>query len=326
VNRRAFLGTAAGGFLTASRSVRAQPAGKVFRIGYLTGNTADRDTDLRAAFQQGLAELGYLEGKSVIVEYRYAAADFGRLPGLAAELARAKVDVVVASATAVFLAKSALAGVPTVFVIAEDPVKAGLVASLAQPGGHMTGLSSLNIELEGKRLEILKAALPAVRRIGLLSATQDPSQRDRLAAVEQAARALEVQIEVLPVPSMDQIARAVDTATRAAVEAIMVVGAPVFRAYSAQTAQLVAKTRLPAASAWREFAVAGGLLSYGTSVPAMFRRAALFVDKILKGAKPGDLPVEQATTFELVINLKRAKALGLTLSQPLLLRADEVIQ
>ena len=230
------------------------------------------------------------------------------------------------SATALYEVRGTLAGVPTVFVIADDPVRAGLVASLARPAGHMTGLSSLNIELEGKRLEILKAALPAVRRVGLLSTSQDQAQPERVAAAERAARSLDLQLQILQVPSMDQLPRAIDAATHRRVEALMVLSSPVFRGYQAQTAQLVARTRLPVVSAWREFPEAGGLLSYGTSVAEMFRRAAVFVDKILKGAKPADLPVEQPTKFELVINLKTAKALGLEIPPTLLARADEVIE
>jgi putative ABC transport system substrate-binding protein len=326
MDRRAFLGTLAGGLLATPLGAGAQQEGKVYRIGYLTGNSVEGDMGLRSAFQQGLADLGYVDGKNVVIEARYAAGDFKRLPSLAAELVQSKMDVVVASATAINDARAALAGVPTVFVIADDPVTTGLVASLARPAGHMTGLTSLNIDLDGKRLEILKAALPAVRRVGLLSAPRDRAQRERAAAVERAARSLGLQLQFLQVPSMDQLARVIDAAAHSRVEALMVLGAPVFRAYQAQTAQLVAKTRLPVVSAWREFPEAGGLLSYGTSVPAMFRRAAIFVDKILKGAKPADLPVEQPTAFELVINLKTAKALGLTIPPSLLQRADQVIE
>ena len=326
MKRRAFLATVGGGLLAAPLAATAQPTGKVFRVGYLSGNSAEADTDLRSAFRQGLAELGHVEGKGSVIEYRYAAGRLERLPVLAAELGQSKVDVVLVSATAVFGAKAALAGIPSVFVIADDPVRAGLVTSLAQPAGHMTGLTSLNIELEGKRLEILKAALPAVRRVGLLSAEQDQATRERVAAAERAARTLDLQVQVLNVPSMEQLPGTIDATIRSPIEAFMVLGSPIFRAASARTAQLVAKTRRPAVSAWREFPEAGVLLSYGTNVAAMFRRAALFVDKILKGAKPGDLPVEQATTFELVVNLKTAKNLGLTIPGPLLLRADHVIE
>jgi putative ABC transport system substrate-binding protein len=326
MNRRVFLRTLSGSLLAAPLAAEAQQGGKISRVGYLTAASPENDKTLRSAFQQGLAELGYVEGKSIAIEERYAGGHFERLPALAAEIVGSKVDVILVGATAVYEARAALAGVPTVFVIADDPVRAGFVASLARPAGHMTGLSSLNIELDAKRLEILKTALPAVRRVGLLSTPQDRGQRERVAAAERAARSLGLQLQVLQVLSMDQLPRAIDAATHSRVEALMVPASPVFRQYSAQTAQLVTKTRLPVVSAWREFPEAGGLLSYGTNVAAMFRRSAVFVDKILKGAKPGDLPVEQATTFELVINMKTAKALGLTIPQSLLQRADQVIE
>jgi putative ABC transport system substrate-binding protein len=326
MERRGFIEVIAGGLLAAPRAVKAQQAGKVWRIGYLTGGSADSDKTLLAAFQQGLAALAYVEGKSISLEQRYAAGHTERIPDLAAELVRGKVDVILVTATAVYEARAALVEIPTVFVIADDPVRAGLVASLAHPAGHMTGLSSLNTELDGKRLEILKAALPAVRRVGILSTSQDRAQGERVAAAERAARSLGLQLQIFQVPSMDQLPRTIDAATHGHIGALMVLSSPVFRGYQAQTAQLVIKTRLPVVSAWREFPEAGGLLSYGTSVPAMFNRAALFVDKILKGAKPGDLPIEQPTKFELVINLKTAKALGLTIPPSLLQRADEIIQ
>jgi putative ABC transport system substrate-binding protein len=326
VDRRVFIATVAGGLLAAPLAAEAQEGGKVSRIGYLTGNSVENDKDLRSAFQQGLAELGYVAGRSIAIEERHAAGHFERLPALAAEIVRSKVDVIVVSATAVYEARAALAGVPTVFIIPDDPVRTGLVASLARPAGHMTGLSSLNIELDGKRLEILKAALPAVHRVGLLSTQQDRRHRERVTIAERAARSLGLQLQVLQVPSMDQLPRALDAATQSRLEALMVLGSSVFRGYQAQTAQLVTKARLPVVSAWREFPEAGGLLSYGTNVPAMFRRSAVFVDKILKGAKPSDLPIEQATTFELVLNLKSAKALGLTIPPSLLQRADQVIE
>jgi putative ABC transport system substrate-binding protein len=326
MERRAFIGVIAGGLLTAPLAAEAQPAGKVSRIGYLTGGSADTDKTLLAAFQKGLAEVGYVEGKNIAIEPRFAAGQTERLPELAAELVQGKVDVILVTATAVYESRAALAEVPAVFVIADDPVREGLVASLARPSGHMTGLSSLNTELDGKRLEILKAALPAVRRVGLLSMPQDRAQRERVGAAERAARSLGVQLQIFQVPRMDQLPRAINAVTHSRVGALMVLAAPIFRGYQAQTAQLVSKTPLPVVSAWREFPEAGGLMSYGTSVPGMFHRAAVFVDKILKGAKPGDLPIEQPTKFELVINLKTAKALGLTIPPSLLQRADQVIE
>jgi putative ABC transport system substrate-binding protein len=267
VDRRAFLAAVTGGLLAAPFAVEAQPAGKISRIGYLTGGSAETDKTLLAAFQQGLAALGYVEGKSIAIEQRFAAGQTERLPELAAELVQSKVDVILVTATAVYETRAVLAEVPTVFVIADDPVKGDLWPAL--PG---------------------------------------------------------LQLQTFQVPSMDQLPRAIDAATQSRVEALMVLSSPVFRGYQAQTAQLVARTRLPVVSAWREFPEAGGLLSYGTNVSAMFRRAAVFVDKILTGARPGDLPIEQPTQFELVINLKTAKTLGLTIPPSLLHRADQVIE
>jgi putative tryptophan/tyrosine transport system substrate-binding protein len=326
IDRRTFLASTGAGLLAAPLVVEAQSTGRMWRIGYLSGGSAETDQTLLAAFQHGLTALGYVEGKSTAIEQRYAAGNSDRLPELAADLVQRKVDVILVTATAVYEARAALAETPTVFVIADDPVKEGLVASLARPAGHMTGLTSLNIDLDGKRLEILKAAFPAVRRVGILSTPQDRAQHDRVAVADRAARSLGLRLQIFQVPSMDQLPRAIDAATHSHVGALMVLSSPVFRGYQAQTARLVTKTRLPVVSAWREFPEAGGLLSYGTSVVAMFNRAALFVDKILKGAKPGDLPIEQPTKFELVINLKTAKALGLTIPPALLARADEVIQ
>jgi putative ABC transport system substrate-binding protein len=326
LDRRRFIGTLVSGFLAAPVVGETQSAGKVPRIGYLTVGSAENDKNLRVAFVQGLADLGYLAGKNIAIVERFADGHKERVPELAAELAQSNLDVVVVSATALYDAKSALVGVPTIFVIADDPVRAGLVASLARPAGHMTGLSSLNIQLDGKRLEILQAALPAVRRVGLLLTSQDRAQAERVSAAERAARSLGLRLSILQVPSMDRLPHAIDAAVRSRVEALMIPSSAVFRGYQAQTAQLVTKTRLPVVSAWREFPEAGGFLSYGTSVSAMFHRAAAFVDKILKGAKPADLPVEQATKFELVINLKTANALGLTIPPSLLQRADQVIE
>jgi ABC-type uncharacterized transport system substrate-binding protein len=213
-----------------------------------------------------------------------------------------------------------------VFVIADDPVGAGFVSSLARPGGRMTGLTSLNVDLDAKRLEILKLALPNVARVGVLSTPLDPTSRERIAVAEQGARSLGLKLEIFDVSSADRLPGAFDQANRARVGALMVLGSPLLLTHQARIVELAAKARLPVISAWREFPNAGGLISYGTNVSAMFRRAAMFVDRILKGAKPADLPVEQATTFELVVNLKTAKALGLTIPQPLLLRADHVIE
>jgi putative ABC transport system substrate-binding protein len=271
---------------------------------------------------RGLKNSAGRRARTSLLKYRLSQSE--QIPQVAAELVRTQ-DVIVLTATAIQRARPATATAPVVFVIADDPVGAGFVSSLARPGGRMTGITSLNVDLDAKRLEILKMALPGVARVGVLSTALDPTNRERIAVAEQGAHSLGLKLEILEVSSVDRLPGAFDQANRARVGAVMVLGSPLLLAHQARIVELAAKARLPVISAWQEFPNAGGLISYGTNVSAMFRRAALFVDRILKGARPADLPVEQATTFELVVNLKTAKALGLTIPQPLLLRADHVI-
>jgi ABC-type uncharacterized transport system substrate-binding protein len=320
MNRRAFV-TGLGAVLAAPLAAEAQQAGKVYRVAFLTVLAVP---DLLEALRQGLRELGWSEGDIVLTEERATTDE--KVPALAAQLARGNVDVIVITANAVPYLGHAAANIPVVFGIGDDPVRAGYVASLARPGGHMTGLTSLNIGLDAKRLEILKAALPGVRHVGVLTTRHDPAYAERTAAIEHSARALGLQLKIIEAWNAERLPEAFDAANRAHVGALMVLGAPVLRSYQREIVALGAKARLPVISAWRELPEAGGLMSYGTSVPAMFRRAATYVDRILKGAKPGDLPVEQATTFELVINAQTAKALGLTIPPSLLLRADQIIE
>jgi len=322
MNRRAFLGTLASGLLAAPLGAGGQQKGKVNRVSFLTLLPVP---DLFEALRQGLRTLGWTEGENFVLEEHRATTE-EKVSALAAELARSNVDVIVITATAIPYLGNAAANTPVVFGIGEDPVRSGYVASLAKPGGHMTGLTSLNIGLDAKRLEILKAALPRVRHVGALTIRRDPAHAERVAAIDQSARALGLHIKVLEASSAEGLPEAFDAASRAHVGALMVLGVPALRSYQRQIVVLGAKARLPVISAWRQLPDAGGLMSYGTNVPAMFRRAATYVDRILKGAKPGDLPVEQATTFELVINLKTAKALGLTIPPSLLQRADQVIE
>jgi putative tryptophan/tyrosine transport system substrate-binding protein len=230
------------------------------------------------------------------------------------------------SATAIQEARPVIGRIPTVFVIADDPVRAGLVGSLARPGGHMTGVTSLNADLDGKRLEMLKATLPGVTRVGVLTIAHDPTHRERVASAERAGRALGVQLRVLEMPAADRLSTVFEAARREHVDALMLLGTPPLFVLQPKIAELAGRTGTAVISAWREFADAGGLMSYGTNLPAMFKRAASHVDRILKGAQPADLPVEQASTFELVINLKAARALGLTVPPSVLLRADHVIE
>jgi putative ABC transport system substrate-binding protein len=322
VDRRRFLLTWLAGALAAPLAVGAQ-AGKVYQVASLSGTTVP---DLVEALRQGLRALGWVEGQNFVLQSRSAESKFERIPELAAELVRQRVDVIVVSGTAIAYLKKATANVPVVFVIADDPVRDGYVASLARPGGRMTGLTSLNVDLDAKRLEILKTALPTVDRVGVLSSPHDRSRSERVEAVERAARSIGLQVKILEVPGADLLLGAFEAARRARVAALMVLGSPVFRVLQGQIVDLSTKARLPVISAWRDLPDLGGLMSYGTSVPAMYRRAATYVDRILKGGNPGDLPVDQATTFELVVNLKAAKTLGLTIPPSLLLRADQVIE
>jgi putative ABC transport system substrate-binding protein len=301
-----------------------QPRGKTARVGFLHFVSSPL---LDEAFQEGLRELGYVEGQNIVIEYRSAEGKDERLPGLAAELVRLKVDVIVAaSPPATEAAKRATSTVPIVFALSGDPVAAGLVASLARPGGNITGLATISGEVVGKQLELLKRVAPKVSRVAVLQNPSNPGHALTLPQAEGAARALGVQLQVLKArtPSEIEVAFAAMRSQRA--DGALVLRDAMFREQRAQIVALAAKSRLPAVYGLREEAEAGGLMAYGASVPQLFRRAATYVDKILKGAKPADLPVEQPTKFELVINLKTAKALGLTIPPSLLGQADQVIQ
>jgi putative ABC transport system substrate-binding protein len=329
MNRRTFLCGLTLGTLTAPLAVEAQLPGKVPRIGYVADNPAAQP-HLREAFLQGLRDLGYVEGRNVVIEYRDAEGKRERLPALAAELVALKVDVIVAPNTpAALAAKQATRTLPIVFAFAADPVTSGLVTSLARPGGNVTGLSILAPELVSKCLELLKQAVPGVSRVAVLwtpGALGERTEKDMLKEAEGAARALGVQLQFLEARGPEDFDRAFSARTGARAGALTVLPSNVFISERRRLVDLAAKNRLPAVYPWREFADAGGLMSYGANLADNLRRAATYVDKILKGAKSGDLPVEQPTKFELVINLKTAKALGLTIPQSLLLRADQVIE
>jgi ABC-type uncharacterized transport system substrate-binding protein len=330
VNRRAFLGTLASSLLAAPLAAGAQQAAKVARIGFLSPNLA-ASPHRPEAFRQGLRDLGYVEGRNLVIEYRDAEGKVERLPALAAELVALKVDVIVTggSTIAALAAKQATRTLPIVFAAAGDPVTSGLVTSLARPGGNVTGLSSLFPELVGKRLELLTQAVPGVSRVAVLrlpGALGERTAKDMLTGTEVAARALGVGLQVVEARGSDDFDRAFSDMTRARAGALTVLPSNMFLREHRRLVDLAAKNRLPAVYPSREFVDAGGLMSYGANFADLFRRAATYVDKILKGAKPADLPVEQPTKFELVINLKTAKALGLTIPPSLLQRADEVIQ
>ena len=329
MNRRAFLSALSGSLLAAPLAAEAQ-LGKVFRIGILSNVplTDPEGARLWGAFIQGLRDLGYVEGQNITIEHRSSEGKFDRLPDLAAELVRLKVDVIVTPALQNALAaKQATRTIPIVMASSGDPVGAGLVASLARPGGNVTGLSVLGFEIVGKQIELLKEIVPEVSRMAVLG---NPTSQEVyplwLGQVKVAARSLGVQLQTLEARGPDDFERAFAAMTRERAGALFVLGDGMFLLHRTRIAELAAKHRLPAMYPVRGFVDAGGLMVYGPSPHDSFRRAATYVDKILKGAKPADLPVEQATKFELVINLKTAKALGLTIPQSVLVRADEIIQ
>jgi len=324
VDRRTFLAGTGAVLLAAPLAVEGQPAGKVPRIGFL--HIAPRSAPFGQALERKLRELGYVEGQNVAIEFRTSEERVDKLPDLAAELVGLKVDVIVtATEPAARAAKGATSTIPIVMVgINYDPIALGYVASLARPGGNVTGVFFRHIELTAKRLELFKEMLPTVRRVAVFS---DPLTVDQLRAVEAANTRMHVRLQPLELRNSPyDFGNAFGVAMRSRAEALFVLeSSPIFRERM-QIAQLALKNRLPTSFAFREYVEAGGLMAYGASFVDMARLAAVYVDKILKGAKPVDLPVEQPTKFELVINLKTAKALGLTIPPSLLGRADELIQ
>ena len=326
--RRAFLlAAAAWPALAWAGAVRAQAPAKVRRIGLLSPWTPSDTAVWHQAFRQGLRDLGWIEGKNISIEYRHAEGRHDRLPDLAADLVRLKVDVIVASVTPDALAaQKATRAIPIVIVAAGDPVASGLAESLARPGGNVTGLSQMAAELAGKRLELLKEMVPKLSRVAVLWNPQGVASSFYWKEIQLPARQLGVQLHSLEVRSPNDFDQAFEAATRARAGALLITGDPVIGANLKRIAGLAAKSRLPSMFHTSEFADSGGLMSYGPDRADLFQRAATFVDKILKGAKPGDLPIDRATRFELVVNLKTAKALGITISQSLLFRADKVIE
>jgi putative ABC transport system substrate-binding protein len=311
-------------------AAEAQQAAKVARIGVLANNPA-ANPHLREAFLQGLRDLGYVEGRNLVIEYRSVEGKLERYPALAAELVALKVDIIVAvNPTAALAAKQATRTLPIVFAAeAADPVVSGLVASLARPGGNVTGLTGLGSQLVGKCLDQLRQAVPEVRRVAVLwqpGALGKRTEKDMLKGAEVAAQALGVRLQLVEARASEDLDRAFSEMTRARASALTVLSTGMFASERRRLVDLAAKNRLPTMFSLREYVDAGGLMSYGPNLPDMFRRAATYVDRILKGAKPADLPVEQPTKFELVINLKAAKALGLTIPPSLLARADHVIE
>jgi len=306
---------------------QAQQPAKVPRIGFLAATEAANVTARTEAFRQGLRELGYVEGKSIVVDYRYAQGNADRERALASELVRLKVDVIVTTGPTVTRnAKEATTTIPIVFAQDGDPVASGFVASLARPGGNLTGLSNLSPELSGKRLEFLKEIVPKLSRVAVIGSSIEPNTAQIVKETELAAGALKVKVQYLDVLSSKDIETAFRAATKERADGAVLLGSVVFNSHRMQIVELAVKHRLPATYTRPEFVEEGGLMTYGPSINDLFRRAATYVDKILKGAKPADLPVEQPKKFEFVINLKAAKQIGLTIPPNVLARADRVIR
>jgi ABC-type uncharacterized transport system substrate-binding protein len=307
--------------------VEAQPT-KIPRIGYLTGATPEGQAARIEAFRQGLRELGYVEGKNIAIEYRYGEEKPDRLPALAAELVRLKVDVIVTAGSGLTrAAKISTNTIPIVMAQDTDPVANGFVASLARPGGNITGLSNLAPEISGKQMELLKEIIPKLSRVALLeTSSTNPANAQQLKEIERAAGAFKVQLQHLAVLSPKDIETAFRGATKGQADAVLVQQGSIFNSHRTQIVKLAVKSRLPAIYSHSQYVIDGGLMTYGASLPDLDRRAATYVDKILKGAKPADLPVEQPTKFEFIINLKAAKQIGLTIPPNVLVRADRVIK
>src|SRR5712691_2729563 len=313
---------------SAPLAVEAQQPGKVYRVGVLTNKASDPAEARRwQAFRSGLRERGWIEGENILIEFRGAEGNSARLPELAADLVRLKVDLIVArSSMFVQPAKEATSSIPIVFVVHADPVRTGHVTSLARPGGNITGLSNLMTDLGPKGLELLSSAVPVAKRIAVLWNPDTPSHTPALKAVEEAARTLRVQLQAVGARTASELEGAFATMARARAQAVLVLGSPIFFTERQRVAELAITHRLPTMLDASDYVEAGGLMSYSPNYDDLYRRGAVYVDKILKGAKPADLPVEQATKFELVINIKTSKALGLTIPQSVLVRADHVIQ
>jgi putative ABC transport system substrate-binding protein len=327
MERRAFIAGLSFGLLGVPGAGEAQPAAKAPRIGWLGGPTRESAEVFVREFRRGLKDLGWVEGQNIVIEWRFAGGRAERLPDLAAELVRLRVDLIVVPSTPTALAaKNATKTIPLVTVGGGDPVELGLVASLARPGGNITGLSSnLGPEIAGKQLEVLKETVPKVSRMAVLWNPTTPGNALALREAEITARALAVELQLLEARSASDFDGAFAAMTTGRAGALLILGDVMFTTHRRRLAALAVKSRLPAIYGGREFVDEGGLLCYGAKLSDNFHRAAVYVDKILKGAKPGDLPIERPTTFQLVVSLKTARALGLTIPPSLLQRADQVI-
>jgi putative ABC transport system substrate-binding protein len=324
MDRRTF-GRVAGSLLVAPLAARAQQVAKVYRIGILETIPAARNAANLDALRKGLRDLGYIEGRNLVIEYRSADGRAERFPDLASELVRLKVDLIVTRGTpAARAAKNATGTIPVVMATMGDP--RAIVASFARPGGNITGVTTFSTELTAKRIELLKELVPNLSRVALLHNMGNPAVPPEWEETKTAARSLGLQAELLDVRSQGDLGRAFELAVRQHVDALVIGADGLTQLHQQMIVDLVARNRLPAAYPAREFVEAGGLIAYAVNYPDLYYRFASFVDKIFKGAKPAELPVEQPTKFELVINLKTAKTLGLTIPQSVLLRADEIIR
>jgi len=326
MKRRSFLTllVGAGGWPLAAR---AQQRASVPRVGYLFSFTQTEGRHLWEACRQGLRELGYVEGQNIVVEPRWAEGRHERLPSLAEDLVHRRVDIIVTAATpASRAAHAATRTIPIVIVAVGEPVKAGLAASLARPGGNVTGLSLLTPELSGKRLELLREAVPKIARVGVLKNPDNPVSAIFLEETQAAARNLGIELRSSDAQNLEQIEHAFNQAAARGDDGVIVFDDPVLWSHRAKFVELAAARKLPTMYGYRDFVDGGGLMSYGPDRPDQYRRTAIFVDKIIKGAKPADLPIERPTKFELIFNRKAARALGLEVPTSLLLRADEIVE
>ena len=324
--RELLIALGAGALAAPFASFAQQQPAKVPRIGFLGASSASGIASRLEAFRAGLRDLGYEEGRNIFIDFRWAEGKYERLPGLAAELVRLNVDVLVSQGTpATLAAKRATTTIPIVMPAVGDAIATGIVASLARPGGNITGSTFFGPELNAKRLEFLKEALPRITHVAVLLNPDNPGVRPNLQAMELTAKLLNVRLQRFEVRGRDEFENAFSVMAKRRVEAIAIPEHSIFVANAGLIADLAAKQRLPSAGQ-KEFAEAGGMIGYGANFLELYRRAGYFVDKILKGAKPGDIPVERPTKFELVINLKTAKALGIKIPQSLLQRADKMIE
>ncbi len=325
--RKLLLALGAGALAAPLASFAQQQPARIPRIGFLGNSTAALEANLVGPFREGLRDLGYVEGRNVLIEYRWAEGKYERFPALIAELIALKVDVIVTAGTPATLAvKKAAASVPLVMVAVGDPVGTDIVASLGRPGGNITGLTSIAPEMEGKRLELLREVVPKLAHIAVLWNPDNPFHAGSLTETQAAAQVLGIKVQLLGVRVAEEFPAAFAAILRERPGALLVLADRLFLHNRARIVDFEAKHRLPGVYAYRELVEAGGLMSFGPSYAGMHRRAAYFVDRILKGGNPADLPVEQPATFELIINLKTAKALGLPIPQSVLLRATEVMQ